>query len=154
MYNSDESMKLVLKSSDPVAAPLETSDAAADGGRSKVKEEEDNGAALAALLESSDADALLETSNANALAALFKTSESIAAEDSSDTIALAALLESSDSIAAEDSSDTTAVAALLESSESMDETYHVLPIPADVEILNSDSDSEILMVNPNMVILT
>ena len=109
MYNSDETMKLVLE-------PSETS----------------NAAALAALLASSDADVLLETSNA---------------------AALAALLKSSDSIAAEDSSDTAAVAALLESSDSMDETYNVLPIPADVEILNSDSDSEILMVNTSMVIL-
>ena len=42
MYNSDESMKLVLESSDSVAAPLETSDSAAVGGRGDVEENEEH----------------------------------------------------------------------------------------------------------------
>ena len=70
--NSDESMKLVLESSDSMKLVLESSDSLAS------PLETSNTAALAALLETSDADALLESSNAAALVALFESSDSIA----------------------------------------------------------------------------
>ena len=88
--------------------------------------ESSNSAALAALLESSDADALLASSNAAALAALLDSSDSNHAP-----------VESGDTTVAQDSTINDAPV------DTLGLTY-----------LSSDSNSEILMVNTNMVILT
>ena len=139
MSNSDETMQLVLESSDSIEAPLETS----------------NTAALAAMLESSDADALLETSNAVALAALLESSDSDAAPlETANTTTPAGPLTFEDALLnALETSDPSALDVLLNLSDSVDETNNVRDTEDDVEILNSDSDSEILTVNTNMVIL-
>ena len=137
--NSDETMQLILESSNSIEAPLDTS----------------NTAALAAMLESSDADALLETSNAVALAALLESSDSDAAPlETANTTTPAGPLTFEDALLnALETSDASALDVLLNLSDSVDETNNVRDTEDDVEILNSDSDSEILTVNTNMVLL-
>ena len=128
-----------------------------NGGMSAVEEDHAGkkiNIMILCLMSNSDETMQLVLDTSDSMQLVLESSESIAAPlETSNAAVLAGPLTFEDALLnALETSDAPDLDVLLNLS-SEDETSNVLEIEADVEILNSDSDSEILMVNTSMVIL-